>query len=459
MNTNSLRDDSIISLIAKFSIPAIVGMVVNAIYNIVDRIFIGKYVGEEALASLMVVFPIIMIVFAISVLISQGGSNLVSIRLGERKEEEASKIFTNTIVLGFFAIIIVLGITMTLLDEMLLLMGTSGLVFEFSKSYLGIYLMFTPIALYSFMFSTIVRAEGHPNLSMNSMIASALTNIVLDYVFIAIFGWGVAGGALATGIGQTVGFCILLTHFINKKSKLHFDTKNLKPNWEITKETFSIGFPSFLTTVGTSAFMLILNFSLNEYGGVAAVTAMAAINSLFTIVIMPINGVQGGIQPIVGYNHGAKLHNRVRETIVKAIMITVSFSFVFFVIIQAIPATLLSMFIASDSDTMPVAIQGLRIFILGLPFVCINIISVGYFQATQKPKIAITLGVIRQFVILIPLLLILPKFIGLLGVWLAIPIADYIAICISGLMLRYDFKKGKALENELESDLENIELA
>ncbi len=451
--SNSLGEEKISVLIRKFAIPVIIGLLVNAVYNIVDRIFIGNYVGEEALASLMVVFPIMMFIFALSVLIGSGGSNLISIGLGEGKLEEVNKTFTSTMVLNIITIVTLTSISLIYLDEILIFFGAGGIVFDYAKTYLGIYLLFVPVSITSYILSTIVRAEGFPKLSMYSMVISGVSNIVLDYIFIVIMDMGVVGGALATGIGQSLGFIILVLHFLMKKSTLSLEKEGLLPKPKVIKDIIVIGFPSFISMVGVSAFMSVFNFSLYKYGGVPAVTAMAAINSLFTIIIMPINGLQGGLQPIIGFNHGAKLKNRVKETIVKGIIIGCSFSTVAFIIIQSVPQFLLAMFIDINSPTMPIAVIGLRMFLLSLPVISINILSIAYFQATQKSKRAISLGLLRQFILLIPLILILPNLfnLGLLGVWLAVPVSDFICIFISIVLLKIDLKKSF---NELEINLE-----
>ncbi len=455
MNENSLRNDSISSLIAKFSIPAIIGMLVNAIYNIVDRIFIGKYVGEEALASLIVVFPILMFLFALSVLIGQGGANLVSISLGRGNRDDADRFFTNTISTNVFVGVVASALMLVFIDNILIALGAGGPILEHARTYLGIYLLFVPISTTSFCMSAIVRSEGFPKLSMNSLLASALTNIVLDYVFIAIFGWGVAGGAIATVIGQTVGFVILTAHFLTKKSTLHFHKKDIIPHLDTVKEIFTIGFPSFLSAGSVAVSMLVLNIALNKYGGKEAITAMAAINSLFTFIIMPINGIQGGVQPIIGFNHGARLRGRVKETLIKACFVAMAFSCVAFIIIQTNPKFLLSLFIDENSATMNGAIVGLRLFMLSLPVLAISILSTGYFQATQKPKVAIFLGLLRQFILLTPLLFIIPRFFGLNGVWMAVPISDFIAVTVSTILLISDFRSEDKENDEIELELDS----
>ncbi len=455
MNEENLRNDSIWSLIARFSIPAIVGMIVNAVYNIVDRMFIGKYVGEEALASLIVVFPIMMFTFALCILLGQGGANLISINIGKGRRDEANKFFTNTVFLGVVGSTALSIVMFIFAEDILIALGSKGAVLEYATDYLKIILIFLPIQTLSFILSSIVRAEGFPKLSMNALIVSALTNIVLDYVFIGLLDLGVAGGAWATGIGQFVGMVVLTAHFVRKKSTLHFRFNEIIPTFDTISNIVVVGFPSFLSTLGLSISMTILNKSLLTYGGVAAVTSMAAINSIFTLVIMPINGIQGGIQPIVGFSHGAKLHKRAKETVVKAMILACSCATLLFLVMEGAPELLLSMFIDSSSETMEGAVIGLRIFMLSLPVIAINILSVGYFQATQKPKVAIFLGLLKQFILFIPLLFILPNFFGLMGVWFAVPLGDFIAVVVSLVMLLVDFRKAKIKEKLKEISNQN----
>lgn len=440
MNESSMRNDSIWSLIFKFSIPSIVGMIVNAIYNVVDRMFIGQYVGEDALASLMVVFPVMMFIFALSILIGIGGANLISVSIGKGRRDEADRYFSNTVFIAAIVCTLAAVFIYIVAEDVLIYLGASGVVLEYALSYLGIILFFSPIQNLSFVLSTIVRSEGFPKLSMNALIVSAFTNVVLDYIFIGLMGQGVAGGALATGMAQCVGFTIYVLHFVRKKSTLHFHVKEMVPTSKTVGKIAVVGFPSFLANLGVSFSMVLLNSSLFKYGGVAAVTSMSAINSIFTLVIMPINGVQGGIQPIIGFSHGAKLHKRAKETIIKAMILACSFGLVMFIIIQSVPSLLLSIFIDSSSDTMSVAVQGIRLYMLSLPIIPLSILSTSYFQATHKAKISIFLGLLKQFMLLIPFLFILPSFLGLIGVWISVPTADLIAVIVSLIFLSYDFR-------------------
>jgi Na+-driven multidrug efflux pump len=284
---------------------------------------------------------------------------------------------------------------------------------------------------------------------MSSMLISAITNIILDYVFIAIFGWGVEGAAYATIIGQFAGFLILSSFYLRGKSSIHLMLKDLMPDWKVMISILSIGFASFVTTLGTSVSMTFINRGLSMYGGVAAITSMGAINSLFTLFIMPIMGLQQGMQPIIGYNHGARLHKRVYETLRKVLFVAIGFSTIVFLALELFPAVFISMFLDPSSETIEVAAKGLRIFIIMLPLLGINLIGVAFFQSIARGTLSIILGVLRQFIILIPTVLLLPQFIGLSGVWAATPIADGIAILVTAIILWSNYRRERKDDSRL----------
>lgn len=445
-NTKHLGTEPIGKLLIEFSIPAIIAMVVNAIYNIVDRIFIGKYVGEQALAGLTIAFPIMIIIFAVAALIGQGGANLISIKLGEKDNKGADRVFTNTIVmavvLGMFMII--LGVLN--LNILLRVLGADQEVFTNAKDYMNIIFMGVIFQLIAFNLNNMARAEGFPVIAMQSMVISGVTNIILDYVFIGLMGIGVKGAALATIIGQFIGLLILFKHFIKGESSLKIDVKHIIPDKKVVGKILSVGSPTFITTIGTSASMMVLNIYLGKYGGTPAITSMGAINSLYTLVIMPILGIQGGMKPIVGYNYGARKFTRVNETLLKAVGIGIVFSTIVFTILQLFPETFISLFLDKSSDTMHIAVNGLKVYIATLPIVCINIFGVGYFQAIANSKKAIMLGSLRQFVYLLPLLLTLPHFFNLKGVWISVPIADFMAVVTTLALLIHDIRLRKNIK-------------
>ncbi len=433
--TQELGTKSIGSLLAQYSIPAVIAMLVNAIYNVVDRIFIGQYAGEDALAGLTISFPIMMILFAFASLIGAGGAALISIRLGEKDEEGASHVFGNSLSFGLIVTIITLVIVSINLKGLFGIFGATDDVLVYATTYMSIIIGGFVFQMISFILNNTVRTEGLPLLSMVAMIASALTNIALDFVFIGLLRMGVAGAAYATIAGQFVGLSILLSFYLRGKSSLHIRIKDFLPDFKVISHIITIGFATFVSTIGTSVAMTFLNISLGKYGGTAAITSMGAINSLYTFFIMPIMGIMQGMQPIIGYNHGAKLKDRVNQTLKLGVMIGVGFSSVVFLLLQLFPEIFITMFLKTGSSTVDVAVNGLRIFIIMLPLLSINLIGVTYFQATAKGRISMILGMLRQFVFLLPLLFILPGWFGLNGVWFATPIADGLAIIVTVIVL------------------------
>ncbi len=440
-NTNDLRTQPIGKLLIKYSIPAIIAMGVNAIYNIVDRMFIGKYVGEEALAGLTIAFPIMMIIFAVAALIGHGGASLISIKLGENDNIGANHVFTNVVVMAVVSGLFMIALGALNLHRLLSALGADQEVLIYAKDYMNIIFVGVIFQLLAFNLNNVVRAEGFPVLTMKSMVVSGVVNIILDYIFIGLMGIGVKGAALATIIGQMVGLLILLNHFRKGKSNLKINIKGLLPDKKVVGKILSVGSPTFITTVGTSASMMLLNSYLGKYGGTPAITSMGAINSLYTLFIMPIMGIQGGMQPIIGYNYGAKEFLRVKEALLKAIGIGIAFSLMVFAILQLSPETFILMFLDESSDTVGIAVTGLRIYIAILPILCINMFGAAYFQAIANSKKAIALGGLRQFIYLVPLLLILPNFFNLKGVWMSVPVADFMAVVTTLALLIPDIKK------------------
>ncbi|ONI37657.1 hypothetical protein AN639_12115 [Candidatus Epulonipiscium fishelsonii] len=434
-NTTQLGEEKITTLLMKFSVPAIIAMIVNAIYNIIDRVFVGQFVGESALAALTVVFPFMMIVFAIANLIGNGGVSLISICLGEQNKAKANHVFGNMLcaVLGFIAVIVFCAFIG--MDNLLAILGADADVIVYARDYLEIILIgFIPQTI-SFCLNGVVRTEGKPILAMQSMLIGAISNIILDAVFIVGFGWGVKGAAWATIMGQLLSLAVLLPYFIKKQSIVRLYPKNLIINFNLLGKIMSIGASSFMMTAGTSFAMIVLNTYLATYGGNSALTAMGAINSLFTLFFMPLMGIQQGTQPIIGYNHGANKHDRVRQTLLQGLKITTAFSIIMFLLLETFPEMFIGMFLDKTSDTMNIAVQGLRLYVLSVPVISINIIAMGYFQAIASSLKAIILGASRQFILLIPAVMILAPTFGLTGVWMATPIADCIAVALSVVML------------------------
>jgi putative MATE family efflux protein len=327
------------------------------------------------------------------------------------------------------------------LNDILALFGANDVVVKFAEDYMRIILSGFIFQMISFILNTGVRAEGRPLFSMAAMVLSAISNILLDYLFIVLLGWGVKGAALATISGQLAGLILLLSFYIRGKSNLHLKISDFFPDLKIARDIIILGFSTFISTIGVSISMVFLNRGLSQYGGTAAISSMGAINSLYTLFIMPIMGIQQGMQPILGYNYGAGLTKRVNQTLKLTLAVAIIFSTTVFLVLELFPSSFITMFIDSQSDTVAVAVRGLRIFVLLLPLLSINIIGIAYFQSTAKGRIALELSLLRQFVFLVPLVLIIPSFFGLTGVWAATPIADGLAIIITLIVLIRDRRK------------------
>ncbi len=454
--TKELGTKSVGQLLAQYSIPAVVAMLVNAIYNIIDRIFIGKIVGESALGGLTIAFPVMMILFAFVSLVGAGGAAVMSIRLGEKDMEGTNKAFGNMLGAGVIITLLTVVTIYVNLESILVLYGATPDVLGYAFDYMRIILLGFVFQMTSFNLSGAVRTEGQPVLSMLAMIVSAVTNIILDYIFIALLGWGVEGAALATILGQLTGLILLLGYYVRGKSVLKLNVKDFIPKWSVYATIFSIGFATFITTVGTSISMSVLNKGLIEYGGTAAITSMGAINSLYTLFIMPIMGIQQGMQPIIGYNHGAKQHDRVFRTLKLGIYVGVGFSTVVFALMELFPKTFITMFVDPASATIQTAVVGLRIFMIMLPLLCINLYGIAFYQSTAHATKALVLGLLRQIAFLIPSVLIMQNIFGLVGVWASVPLSDGLAIVVTGVALLMSYKKSRNDAGENTTEIQNV---
>ncbi len=442
-HTKQLGTAPIFRLVVKFSLPTIFAMIVNAIYNIVDRIFVGKFVGEDALGGLTVSFPLMIIGFAVGTLFAIGGATLISIKFGEHKLDEANKIYGNTAVL-----IVISGLLMTVLGEIFLapllrLSGATDANFSFALSYMRIIIIGLVFQLSSFMMAAIVRSEGKPFLSMISQVLSAVTNIVLDYVFIGPLGMGVEGAAIATVIGQMVGFGILSHYyFISKKSLLNITLANLRLRWSYLRQIIAIGASSFVINLGTGISASFTNGALAVYGGDPAITSFGAINSLFTLVLMPVLGLLQGIGPIMGYNHGMRQNTRVWKTLWTGIGLGCIFTFTLFALMEIFPEAFVSLFLDPASPTMPVCVHGLRLQMLALPVLSFSVLSTAYFQSTAQGNKSFFISLLRQLLVIVGVL-VLPYFFKLSGVWLASPFSELLSLLVASLMLVFDRRARK----------------
>ena len=437
-HTKQLGTAPILKLVIKFSLPTIFAMIVNAIYNIVDRIFVGLYVGEDALGGLTVSFPIMMVGFAIGTLFAIGGATLISIRFGENNLDEANKVYGNTATLILLSGIIMMICGEIFLPQLLDISGATAANYPYAMAYMRIIIIGIVFQLASFTMAATVRSEGKPFLSMISQIISAVTNIILDYIFIGPLGMGVEGAAIATLIGQFVGFGILsYYYFFSKQSLLKLKLANMRLHFSYVRQICTIGASSFVINMGTGVSASFTNSALAFYGGDAAITSYGAINSLFTLVLMPVIGLLQGIGPIMGYNHGMRQSNRVWKTLWAGIGLGSIFTFVMFGLMEAFPSAFASLFLNPDSPTMAVCANGLRLQMLALPVLSFSVLSTAYFQSTAQGRKSFLISLIRQLLVIVGVL-ILPSFLQLNGIWLSGPFSEALTLVISGFMLAAD---------------------
>jgi len=440
-NIQLLSEAPIKRVLWKFFLPAFTGVVINSLYNIVDRIFVGQGVGAMALTGLSVVFPIMIIMMAFGMLIGMGAGVRISIFLGKKDFAQAEKVLGNAFILLIVTSILLSIIGFVIKEPMLRLFGASQETIGYANQYLNIILMGTLFNMVGFSLNNIIRAEGNAKIAMFSMLISAGTNIILDPIFIFVLDMGVAGVAWATIISQFILCIWVIRHFRSKYSVVRLKSKNFKVNRTILFSILSIGFSPFAMQFASSFVNGIFNIQLIKHGGDLAVGAMGIINSVAMMVVMSIIAINMAAQPIFGFNYGAGNFVRVKRTLFVCLKAAIVVSIVGFIFMELFPSLIIKAFNTSDPELLAIGQQGLRIFMLGLPLVGFQIIVGNYFQSTGKAVISAFISLSRQVIILIPLLLILPRFWGLKGVWFSAPISDTISAILSVSFLLYGIKK------------------
>jgi putative MATE family efflux protein len=429
-----LGEEPIKKLLIRFSLPAITGMVVNALYNVVDRIFIGLGVGDLAIGGLFISSPISLIIMAFSMLIGIGGNTLVSIKLGQNKKEEAERVTGNSFILLILVSLLITIFGLMFLKPLLNLFGASPSNFQYAYDYMKIILIGAVFQAVGLGMNNFIRGEGSPTIAMKTMLIGAISNTILDPIFIFWFKMGVSGAALATIISQALSALWVMRYFFGGNSMLTIKKDYLKPKLDITKKIIAIGLGPFSMQLAGSMVTVLLNNSLKNYGGDLANSSMAVINSVAMMVMMPVFGINQGAQPIIGFNYGAEKYDRVKQTLKYAIIGATCITTVGFILTQLFPVPLYKMFISKGGnlgEITKIGVPGMRIYLAMFPIVGIQVVSSNYFQAIGKPKHAMLLSLSRQVLVLIPALIILPKIYGLTGVWLAGPLSDLIASIIT----------------------------
>lgn len=436
-----LGEEKVSKILLKFAIPCILSLLISSLYNVVDQIFIGNsklgYLGNTATT---VVFPITIIAVAFSWCFGDGSAAFLSLCQGRKDTKNVHKSIGNSIVFTIFISIIFVLIGFVFMDKILYLFGASDTSIGLARDYFRIILAFIPVYMLANTMNPVMRADGSPKMAMVATLAGAITNIILDPLFIFGFNMSIKGAAWATIIGQILSCVISIVYFFNTKSfKLKSDS--FKINLKVFSNVIKLGVSTFITQMSIVIISLVCNIMLfkygseSKYGADIPIAVIGITMKVFTIVINIVVGIILGAQPILGYNYGAKKYGRVKETFKLAITYTIIIGLIATSLFEIYPTVIINLFGHQSADYMEFAIRSFRIFLMFVTFTCsIKVISI-FFQAVGKPTKAAIVSLSRDIVLFVPLVTILPKFMGLNGVLWAAPIADLIGIIISGLLV------------------------
>lgn len=444
-----MREQKIGRLLWKFSWPAIVGMLVNALYNIVDRAFVGRGVGFIGIAATTVAFPIMIIFMATSMLIAIGATALISIRLGEQKKEEAEKIAANAMLLLILFPLLLTIVYLLFPDQILGLFGAEGNVLPYAKDFTHIIVFGSVFGSIAFGMNNFIRAEGNPTIAMLTQIIGAVINVILNYIFIFKLGLGIKGSAMATISGQFVSALWVLSYFLSSRSLIKIRLKNFKPQFPIVISIMSIGFAPFAMQIANSIQQMILNKTLFALGGDLALSAVGIIMSVATLLVMPVVGLSQGAQPLIGYNYGARQYARVKETLAKTVIASIGIASFGYLIMRIWPTQIVGLFSEGDIALTEMTSPAMLTFFALLPIVGFQIPCASYFQAVGKPVQSAVLSLSRQVLFFIPLLIFLPHIWGIQGVWRTAPIADSLSVLFTGTLIYFEMKNLKVKKTNI----------
>ena len=420
-----LLNGNITSLLFKFSAPAIIGMVTGALYNIVDTIFVGKAVGYLAIAALSIVLPVQLIIIGIGTMTGVGGASIVSRALGRNRKDIAQNVFGNAVILNFLISAFSIVFIYIFMDKCLLFFGASAQVLPYARDYTSIIMAGFIFFSFSVSSNNYIRAEGNPRAAMYVMSIGAIINIILDPIFIFVFGMGIKGAAIATVIAQVISSTCVILYILFGGSIFRLNISVFKVKFSTMKEILSIGFPSFIRSAMAGVITLIFNKLLLFYGSDMYIAIMGIGLRMISMIQMPLIGITQGFSTIVGFNYGAKLYHRVKKVLRMAVVWTIIIAGVGFLAMMIFPRFVISLF-SSDADLINEGIYILRIVIVFLPFIGVQILGGGFFQAIGKPAPALIITISRQVLFLIPAAFLLPLFFGLNGVWIAVPVSDFL---------------------------------
>ena len=444
----SLGTDSLGKLLFRYAMPAIIAQVAASLYNIVDSIFVGQGVGPLAITGLALTMPMMNLTAAFGAMVGAGSAALTSIRLGQGNKPAAENILGNVVLLNVVLGVVLMFFGLYYLDELLYFFGASEQSIPYAREYMRIILYGNVITHMFHGLNCMLRVAGYPNKAMNITFISVILNAVLDAVFILWLKWGIAGSAWATVLSQLVALAVQTAHFSRPDSFLRFRRGIFKFRWDIVKNIVEVGMAPFMIQSCACVVVIIVNTKLRQYGGDLSIGAYGIANRvafLFTMVVM---GLTQGMQPIVGYNYGARKYDRVMRTLWMTVGWAVGITTFGFLVCELFPYQVVRMFVSEDgtgdaTKLIEASARGLRLLVMMLPIVGFNIVAGNFFQHIGKPKRAIILSVSRQLLFIVPLLFVLPPVLGGDGVWYAIPIADFASTVLAAVLLFMQLRKFK----------------
>ena len=440
----SLGTENIGKLLMQYAVPAIIAMTATSLYNITDSIFIGHGVGHLALSGLAITFPLMNLGAAFGTLIGVGAATLLSIRMGQKNYKTANNILGNVLILNIIMGIGLSVVTIPFLKPILIFFRASPDTIQYAYDFMLIIMAGNVITYNFFGLNALIRSSGNPKRAMMAAIYTVMINLVLNPLFIFGFNWGIRGSAFATVISQAIVLVWQIHFFNNKSFFIHWKKGIYRLKKKIVVDSFSIGMAPFLLNAAACLIVILINRQLVSHGGDLAVGAYGIVNRVAFLFIMVVIGLNQGMQPIVGYNYGAKLYSRVILALKKSILYATLIMIAGFAVVELFPHAVASMF-TTEKELIDIAVPGLRWVFLIYPFVGFQMVSSAFFQSIGNPTKSIILSMTRQVLLLIPFLLILPNYMGVTGVWVSVTISDIISVVLAGILLKIELNNIKKL--------------
>ncbi|OCG10867.1 MATE family efflux transporter [Gilliamella sp. wkB292] len=446
---NDFRNKKISWLFWQYALPAVIGTIVNTLYNIIDGIFIGHWIGREALSGAGIILPVMNLTAGIGMLVGIGSASRISIFLGRGETDKAEKIAGTSFMLTAVLSGITLASLLYFVDPVLHFVGSSPTNHQYAKEFLQVYLPGSIFITLTFNYNNMMRASGYPFKAMVTMFISVIANIILAPIFIIGFGWGMRGAAFATTLSMFISFLFVMQHFISKNSNIKLYRCNFRFNLIYIKSILSIGMSPFAMQVAASIVVVFINWQLTHYAPLSNVSSDDAIagysnaNRLITLIIMIVIGINQGMQPIIGYNYGSKDYLRVKATFFYGVKVATVITSIGFILGFFVPDVLVRAF-SSDEDLVHISAIALRYTTLSFAFVGFQMVTTSFFQCIGMAKISILLSLSRQILILLPTLYLLPLCFGLDGVWASSPTADLLSTGVAFTVLFWYFKSIKS---------------